>query len=247
MTLTLGALIVLLATFLGGVVGFAYGLTSFPLLLLIGVPLQHAVAVNLFIALCTRIFILARRYRDVNWRRVTALVGGSLPGILVGSYILRVVDTRTLQVAAGILILVAVVTLVLRQRSTAPGATGRRERRTVEVGAGAMGGFLGVTTSLNGIPPALLLTGSRVGARSMVADLAVYFIASNAVSLVALSIGGRVATIDVVQLASVWVPIGVVGTYVGLVLGPRLPQQLFRNLALSLIALAGILCIGTAG
>jgi uncharacterized membrane protein YfcA len=47
--LTLGAIAILIATFLAGIVGFAYGLLALPLLLLIGVPLPVVIIVNLLI------------------------------------------------------------------------------------------------------------------------------------------------------------------------------------------------------
>ncbi|MFP5335979.1 MAG: hypothetical protein ACLGIV_11785, partial [Actinomycetes bacterium] len=51
---------------------------------------------------------------------------------------------------------------------------------------GAIGGFLGTTTSLNGVAPALLLTGSRATARTLVADLAAFFVVGNILTLAAL-------------------------------------------------------------
>lgn len=82
--LVLGALIVLSATFLAGVVGFAYGLVALPLLLLIGLPLVDVVVINLVIGLASRLSVVARRHADVTWRKVRLLLLGCVPGVLLG-------------------------------------------------------------------------------------------------------------------------------------------------------------------
>jgi uncharacterized membrane protein YfcA len=243
MTIVLGSAAVFAATFLGGVVGFAYGLVSFPLLLLAGVPLEQVVASNLLVALCTRIVILSRRHRDVNWRRAATLVVGSIPGMVVGMYVLNSIETRFIQLGAGVFIIISVIILVGRSRMTPPEVITEKKRRPLTLGAGVLGGFLGVTTSMNGVPPALMLTGTKVGARSIVADMAVYFIVGNLIALATLAVGGRLPLSDIGPLVMVWVPVGVAGTLAGLAAGPRLPQRLFYRLALTIIFLAGVSCI----
>jgi uncharacterized membrane protein YfcA len=79
--------VVLSATFLAGVVGFAYGLVALPLLLLlVGVPIGDVVVINLVIGLASRLSVVARRYSDVNWGRARLLLGGTLPGIFLGIF-----------------------------------------------------------------------------------------------------------------------------------------------------------------
>jgi len=68
------------------------------------------------------------------------------------------------------------------RRARAPAPPPRPAAATAgrHFGAGFTGGFLGTTTSMNGIPPALLLGRQRVTAPTFLADLAVYFVAVNA-------------------------------------------------------------------
>lgn len=238
MILLLGAVAVWLAAFLGGVVGFAYGLVAFPLLLLLGVPLPDVVVVNLLVALITRLVVVARRHADIDRRRAGLLITGSLPGILLGLVVREVVDVRTIQIGAGVLILLAVAALVYRQRSSPVGPE-RQNKAAVVLTAGALGGFLGSTTSLNGVPPALLLTGSRATARSLVADLAAYFVLGNVLTILILVLGGHSPSAGVWPMLALWVPVGIVGNFVGIALGPRLPQLLFRRLTLVVITISG--------
>ena len=108
-------------------------------------------------------------------------------------------------------------------------ARGPREPSTrgsgppLAVVAGGLGGFLGVTTSLNGVPPALLLTGDRATARPMVADLAVYFVLGNILTLLILSQSGQAPSAWVWSAMILWVPVGLAGNLLGVALGPRMP------------------------
>jgi uncharacterized membrane protein YfcA len=234
--LGLGALVVLSATFLAGVVGFAYGLVALPLLLLVGVPIGDVVVINLVIGLASRLSVVARRYPDVNWARARLLLGGTLPGILLGIFARDRMDADVIQLSAGVVTLVAVYFIAQGGATRHP----RESTPPLVVAAGGMGGFLGVTTSLNGVPPALLLTGDRATARNMVADLAVYFVVGNLITLLILSQSGQAPSGWVWSALLLWVPIGLAGNLLGVALGPRLPYALFRQLTLTVIVASGV-------
>lgn len=226
---------VLSATFLGGVVGFAYGLVALPLLLLIGVPLGDVVVINLVVGLSSRLSVVARRHADVNWTRARLLLVGSVPGILLGTLTRSRLDADVIQLAAGVVTLVAVAAI-------ARGANHRSRESSppLVLVAGGMGGFLGVTTSLNGVPPALLLTGDRATARNMVADLAVYFVLGNVLTLLILSQSGQAPSGWVWSALLLWVPIGLAGNLLGVALGPRMPYAFFRRLTIGVIIVSGL-------
>lgn len=234
--LLLGALVVLLATFLAGVVGFAYGLVALPLLLLVGVNLGDVVVINLVVGLASRLSVVARRHADVNWGRVKQLLLGCVPGVLFGVVMRDHVDTEVIQLSAGLVTLAAVYFI-------AQGASGRQPRRStlpLVVGAGGLGGFLGATTSLNGVPPALLLTGDRATARNMVADLSVYFVVGNILTLLIISQSGQPPSGWVWSALFVWVPVGLAGNLLGVGVGPRMPYALFRRLTIAVIVASGL-------
>jgi uncharacterized membrane protein YfcA len=220
MDLLVGAISVMLAAFLGGVTGFGYSLVATPLLLLIGFPLPYVVTANLAVALVTRISVAYRFRQSLSPRRVAALVGGSVPGLWLGVTVLRVVDPETIKVAAGIITMIAAVLLA---RSVAapppprvPGAP---------VAAGFFGGFLGASTSLNGVAPVLLLARDKASPRSFLADLAMYFVASNAIGLIVLAVQGALREDALTEAFLLWLPGSVIGNWLGTTLGPRLPTS----------------------
>lgn len=231
----LAGLAILIATFLAGVVGFAYSLVALPLLLLIGVPFSEVVVINLVVSLTTRLLVVGQMHADIDRRRAGLLIAGSLPGVGVGLAVRGLVSVQVLQVGAGLLTLLAVAALVLR---TMPRQATRARCRTV-LAAGGLGGFLGATTSLNGVPPALVLTGSGATTRSQVADLAVYFVVGNTLTLLALALSGHVPLPATVPVLAIWLGLGLLGTASGSQLGHRLPQNVFRRLTLLVIFVGG--------
>ena len=233
LTLVAGGLVVLLASFLGGVTGFGYTLVATPLLLLVGFPLPFVVTANLALALVTRIPVAIRFRRDLAPGRVIGLVGGSVPGLWLGALVLTAVAEATIRAAAGVVTMVAAA-LLARSASAPPPAP----IPGAPVAAGLAGGFLGAATSLNGIAPVLLLARDRASPRAFQANLAVYFVASNAIGLVVLLAQGALAR-DALDAFALWLPGSLAGNALGTALGPRLPERGFRRLTLALVFAAG--------
>jgi uncharacterized membrane protein YfcA len=235
----LGGVAVLAASFLAGAVGFAHNLVALPLLLLVGLPLPDVVVVNLTVSALVRTVVVARFRREVDRARAGGLVLAAVPGIALGTAVLRVVPVRVLEVAAGVATLLAVAALTAsRQRTVARPAT----PGTVAL-AGALGGFLGATTSLNGTPPALLLARARASATSTIADLAVYFLVGNAITLVVLTVAGTGLHAGLLPLLTVWVPVAVLGNTLGIRLGRGLAPEAFRRLTLAVVVVSGLVSV----
>jgi uncharacterized protein len=242
MALILGGIAVALASFLGGVTGFGYSLVATPLLLLTGYDLPFVVTVNLALALVTRISVAVRFRRSMWPRRVAMLVGGSVPGLWLGVLVLGAVSASDIKVAAGIVTMVAALLLARSvsappPRHTIPGAP---------VVAGFFGGFLGASTSLNGVAPVLLLARDKAAPRSFLADLAMYFVGANAIGLAILALEGTIDTAALAPAFLVWLPGSLLGNWLGTTLGPRLPEVGFRRLTLAVVFVAGGLTAFTA-
>jgi len=235
MDLVLGGLSVLVASFLGGVTGFGYSLVATPLLLLIGYDLRFVVTANLSLALVTRISVAVRFRRSAWPRRVALLIGGAVPGIWLGVAILKAVDPTDIKVAAGVVTMVAAALLARSVNAPPP-------RRTIPGAAaiaGFFGGFLGASTSLNGVAPVLLLARDKASPRSFLADLAMYFVGANAIGLAILAARHTIDTDALSPAFLAWLPGSLIGNWLGTTLGPRLPETAFRRLTLAVVFVAG--------
>jgi uncharacterized protein len=231
--LIVGGLLVAGAALLAGTSGFGLALVATPALLLCGFSLPFVVTVNLLISLATRLPVAWRLRGAIDRRRVALLVGGAVPGLWIGSRTLGTVDVHELKRAVGVVIALAAVALALSERHQPPRARG------LPVAAGFAGGLLGTTTSLIGVPPALLLTHRRLPARAFIADLALYFIATAAIGLGVLGVEGQLSS-DAGRAFLWWLPGVLVANALGTSLGLRLPAATFRRLTLAVAFVAGV-------
>jgi uncharacterized membrane protein YfcA len=239
-----GGLVVFAAGLLGGVTGFGFSLVCAPLLLLAGFPLADVVVVNLTIAFTTRLSTVLRLRRCVNRRRAGWLVLGCVPGLLLGFLVRDAVDDVVLKVGAGGLAVLVAAYLMFRPPPSRSDDAGPPPRLHSGV-AGVLGGFLGITTSLNGPPPVILLSRQRAEPREFLADMAVYLICCNGLALLLIHLGGGLALDRLGLLLACWLPGALLGNAVGLAYGSRLPAELFRALTLCLVMITGLATVVT--
>ena len=236
-----GGLSVFAASFLGGVTGFGYSLVATPLLLLLGFPLAFVVTANLALACVTRMSVAYRFRADLKVRRAAGLIAGSVPGLWLGVTVLTTVDESKIKLSAGLIVMVAAV-LLWRVASAPP----PRPLPGAPVAAGFAGGFLGAATSLNGVAPVLLLARDKAAPRSVLADLALYFVASNAIGLAILLAEGALDPDALFPAFLLWLPGSLAANWAGTAIGPRLPEADFRRITLAIVFVAGAVTALTA-
>ncbi len=242
--LVAGGVVVFLASVLGGVTGFGFALVCTPLLLLTGFPLADVVIVNLTISGVARLFAVTKLRSFVNRRRALWLVLGCVPGLLLGLLLRDAVDDAVLKVAAGTVAIAVAAYLLFRPPAPRAEDAGPPPRLQSGV-AGLLGGFLGMTTSLNGPPPVILLSRQRAEPKEFVADMAVYLICCNGIAILLIALSGGLELDRLGPLLAWWLPGALVGNTVGLTLGSRLPVELFRRLTLILVMLTGLATVVT--
>jgi uncharacterized membrane protein YfcA len=238
--LILGGILAAAVAFLAGTSGFGFGLVATPALLLCGYSLPFAVTAVLLLSLTTRVSVAWRLRHAVGRRRVVLLVGGAAPGLWIGSRTLGAVDAHVLRIVVGAIVALSAAGLTWIDRHPP-----KPRFRGLVPAAGFLGGLLGTTTSLTGVPPALLLTRRRVGAEQLLADLSVYFIATAAIGLAVLAIDGNFSRSAAGSLLW-WLPGVLVANAVGTTVGLRLPAHALRRLTLGLAFVAGIVTLATA-
>lgn len=236
MTLVVGALGTFVACTVGGLVGFASSLILLPVLLLLGVPLWEAVSINLVLAVMTRLPSLVRLRAEVNRRRTATMLAGSVPGILVGVCVAAVVPTAALEVAAATLV-VASGCVLLRGPAHNRGSGGGRRDALL---AGGLGGALGVTTSLNGVPPAVYLARTGDSVRTRLADLSAFFVVGNCLVLVAIILTRGALALPDLGTSVTWMAAGMAGNGAGLLVASRLDQIQFDRITIGLVLASGV-------
>jgi uncharacterized membrane protein YfcA len=235
-----GGVIVTLVAFAAGVSGFGFALFATPLLLLTGFSLPFVVTANLLIGVATRVTVAARLRDSVSPRRVALLMAGVVPGLLLGAWLLESVGSTALKMLAGAVVVAAASALAYAERHPP-----RASRPGAPPLAGFLGGVLATTTSLSGVPPALLLARERLLARNFMADMALYFILSGAIGLLVLALTGAFSG-EAARTVLYWLPGLLLANSLGMTVGLRLPARAFRFTALAVAFVAGVLTIATA-
>jgi uncharacterized protein len=185
---------------------------------------------------------VAYRFRsDARPGRAASLIAGSIPGLWLGAVVLTTVDVSTIKLGAGLVVMAAAVLLWRAVNAPPP-----REMPGAAVAAGFAGGFLGAATSLNGLGPVLLLARDKAAPRSVLADLALYFVASNALGLAVLLVAGGLETDALYPAFLLWLPGSLLGNWAGTTIGPSMPETVFRRLTLAIVFVAGAVTALTA-
>lgn len=236
----LGGFLAAAAALLAGTSGFGFGLVATPALLLTGFSLPFVVTVNLLISLATRLSVAWRLRHAVRRRQAAILVGSAIPGLWIGSRTLGAIDGHTLKLVVGLTVAAAACALAWAdRRPPRPRPVG------LEAVAGFSGGLLGTTTSLIGVPPALLLARRRLATATFFADLSIYFVATAAIGLAVLAAEGHFN--ESAWRAFVWwLPGVLVANAIGTSAGLRAPAAASRRLALGVAFAAGIVTALTA-
>jgi len=172
-------LAVLLGSIVQGGVGLGIGLVGSPVAAIVdpaSMPGGMLIASAVF-----PLFTLAAEWRHVDLHGAGFAIGGRLVGAIGGVWLVGAMSPRTLGLAVGVMVLVAVALSLSALRITANPAT--------LIGAGAIAGVTSTTTSIGG-PPLALVYQHAPGPRIR-ATLAMLFTTGSAFSLVSLAVAGK--------------------------------------------------------
>jgi uncharacterized membrane protein YfcA len=190
MHVELGGLIAVgLAMFVGAVVqgslGFGSIVTAFSVIVLVDpVLLPQAILISTLPILFT---VFVRSRHDVDWREAMLLVAGRLPGVALGTVIVKEVSPTVLAYAGAGLVLFAVgVTAFSRP---VPHTTGTL------TAAGFLSGLFATSTGIGG-PPLALMYQSGTG-EDLRATVGTVMVLGVMMTIAGLAIGGELSTTDI--------------------------------------------------
>ncbi len=224
----------LCAGFVTGLAGFGTGLTALAFWLHVVEP---AVAAAL-VAICSVVAQLQSLYtvrREMVWRRVWPFLLGGVAGVPLGVGLLRMVDSRTLKVVVGLLLVGYAGTTLGFRRFPTVARGGRLADGAVGFGGGVLGGLAGLSGPLSTIWCAL--RGWKPDAQRAVYQP--YNLAILALVLGAYATQG-VLTGLVWGLGLACLPATLIGVHVGLRQYSRVNDRQFRYLVLWLLLASGL-------
>lgn len=219
--------VVTVAACLQGAIGFGMALISAPLLVLIEPALVPGPLIASSLVLVSLTALRDRAHADLRTVRFSMM--GNVVGAFCGASVVAILDPRGFSVLFGLLVLLGV----------GLSAAGLRVAlsRGAALGAGLLGGFMSATSAIGGPPMALIY--QHEGADRFRGTLAVYFIVSCSMSLIALGWFGEFG-LEELSLSLYLIPAQITGFLLSFALGPVLAGASIRPFILGLSALAGL-------
>jgi uncharacterized protein len=224
------ALVALLAAILQGVLGFGYAVLGVPLLTLID-PSFTPVPV-LLVALPQTVAAAWRERGDLDLGGVGWIIGGRIPGSVLGAWVLTVAAQQLLDGIIATVVLIAVLALGL--------GWSVRLTRTSRTVAGFASGFSGTTSAIGGPPIALLYRDA--GAGTVRSSLGAVFALGILVNLAVLAAARVIVRADWVAAAVLLVPT-MAGFWLSSAVKGRFPDEALKK---GILVVAGLAAIGLA-
>lgn len=243
MAYLLTASVTFLAMLTQAAVGFGFAFVLAPYLLATR-PAASAVLLVLLLGIVINLLILfgERRRREVKWQEIRPLLVGTLPGMVLGAYVLQTVSKPVLQVSVGITVLVGALVELLERRKLEQLASRSAGHSVGGFLVGLLAGVLTTATSISGPVLILWLLVLQVSATALRDTINVVFLWLNVVGIAILLFSGAVPEMrPTLTTFALLVPVVVAGHAVG--------AKVFRgikNRHYEKAVLLGLLVIGVA-
>lgn len=233
--LMLAIFAVMCAGVLRGFSGFGVGMVLVPVLSLIFNPVVAVLTVVL-LEFIPSIQLLPTAVKICDWRTVLPISLFGMPTVPIGSLLLIHADIEILRTSIAIIVITGVMVL----------ATGWRYTGKLSVysslSTGALSGLISGAIGLGGLPVVLYFLSSKLSAESARASIVVFLMLTMVVSLITYSVHGLFTT-DILIRTLWFVPPFVISIAIGGWLFERLPEIVFRRVALAVLGCVGVITL----
>jgi hypothetical protein len=228
--LLLAGLAVLVGAAVQGCVGLGLGLVAAPVMALLDPTLVPATI--LLVTSALPLLTAVRELDDVDWSGLRFSLGGRVPGVVLGSWVVVTQPARTTAVVVAVVVLGAVVL-------SATTWDARPTPRALVV-AGVVSGVSGTATSIGGPPVAMLY--QRVSGSTLRSTMGVYFLVGNVLSVGALAVAGEIGQRELLRALAL-LPFLLVGFWVSGPLRGRVDGGRLRVAVLVLSAAGAVVLL----
>ena len=229
------ALVIAVAGFTIGAVGFGFGLTTTPVLLLFLDPQTVVVTINA-VAIVAFGLVLIETRDHVRYRELTPVAVAGALGVPAGVYALASLDPSALRIAISALVLMLTVLVIVKTEWRIP-----RPRIT-----GPVLGF-GVAAAVSGLAIGgpllvLFLIGRGMGRQGVRASMAFFFIVVYCTAAIGYVVQGLFTAERLILIAAV-APGAVLGYWLSTRLAGRMNERVFRQAVVGVIAVTSTLVL----
>lgn len=237
LTIIVGLAALLLAGLIQGLTGFGLALVSVSILINFLSP-KLVVPTVVILSIFTNIIILFEARKWVDLRRIWPLMMAGIVGMPLGTYLLVVLDASILKVFIGAVIALFAIAFLMGFKKQI------RNEKLAFAPVGFISGLLQGSTSLSGPPIILFFVNQGVEKQVFRANLVAYFTVLSLATIPVFVLGG-IITKEVINHVLWFLPAMIIGVIAGIKLAHKVDEKLFRNLALIIVTIAGLLSIAS--
>lgn len=206
-------------------------------------PTKESTGAVLLLLIMADVMAVVLYRKDANWKLLRHLLPAMVPGVVLGTVILTLIDDRTLRLWIGILILVMVVIQLVvawRNRGSEPVLKGHHPVVTWLTGGAA--GVATMTANAAGPITTLYLLSAGVNKKMFLGTAAWYYCIGNLIKL-PFSAGIGLMPPATLMLTALLAPVVVIGGLIGRVVVKKLNQAWFNRIVLagSVVAAVAVL------
>jgi hypothetical protein len=214
--------------------GAAFAAT--PLLALVIEPAQ-AVGLMLPLLMLMDVTSLRTYWRKWNWPHSRALMGGAVPGVLLGALFFRAVSADGLRLLVGSIAIGFVAFQLARSRGMiAPGREG--DRTALGWFWGSVTGFTSFVSHAGGPPAAMYLLAARMAKTEYQASTVIVFWWVNLIKFPLYVVLGMF-TMQSALANLILAPVAVAGVFLGVWAHRMIPEPLFFRITYVLLTITG--------
>lgn len=203
-------------------------------------PARESTAALLLLLLVGDVVAVSRYRHDADWPLLRHLLPGVLPGLVLGTALLAVVDDQVLRRGIGVVILLLVaLQLGLRRRPLDTGGPARGWSGPARVASGLAAGFTTMVANAGGAVMTLYLVGQGVDKRRFLGTAAWFFLGVNLAKL-PFSIGLGLLQPAMLVTTLVLTPLVLLGALVGIRVVQRIGQRSFDVAVLAASAISAV-------
>lgn len=229
-------LIAFLGGFVQGMTGFGVMLVSLPLMALV-IDIKTAIPLIVLLGFIINAMLLFQLASYIEIKKWLPLWVASLPGIPVGIYVLKTVETRHLEILLGVVILITAAGVCFSKRP-------EKELKPVWTGmAGFIAGLLGGSLGAPG-PPVIVYTSLQPWTKQQIkATMVIFFTLGGAGIILFYFFSGLITKNVLVPFQYCVFPL-VFGVLTGILLFDRINENIYRRIVnLFLFALGAMMLV----
>jgi len=228
-------MIFLLAGLIQGLTGFGSALVAIPLLCLI-IDIKTAVPLCMLNSIIITTTLALQLTRDIDRNKIMPLCIGAIPGLVVGSTILKTVDSTTMRFFLGIILVAYSIYNLAAQ------PTPRKLHPAWSWGAGFFSGAIGAAFSVGG-PPVIIYTTLKNWTKNEIKATLTGFFMVNSYFIVAAHGLTGVTTKQALLFFLVSAPFVLLGTLGGSRLSNFLPEKKYAKMIFIFLIIMGLMMI----